>query len=103
MSVYVTDTHPLIWYATGMSASFRRLLGQLLFVPDRHDPNGFAFEAIKEAVRGDDDLSIRKVGKLGHYSPGFWEALESSKYMLGTFAQSARGGWFVARDVSEAR
>lgn len=68
-------------------------------MPHGDDPHGPAGDAIEEAVWGDNDLAIRKLGELGKDAPRLGESLQPAQRGFGSLLEPPAGGGIVTNDV----
>lgn len=70
-------------------------------MPDRHDPDVVAADPVEEPVRADDDLSVRKLGKLGQVTARLRETLKPTKHLLRSRSEALGGRCIVLGDIAD--
>jgi len=95
---------------TGLADCFNRWLyallglgvaGKLGAMPNSYDPHVLAFNAIKETIRWNYDLTIGQLRKLGNEPPRFWIFGQPPQDAFRAFSEFASSRWIVALYVRQ--
>ena len=70
-------------------------------MPYRDDPDCLALDAIEQAVRGNDDFSIGKLGKFGKDATGARKPLEPTQHSFSSLSEPPSGNRIVANNIRD--
>ena len=58
-------------------------------MPYRHNPDRFPVDSIRKSVWSDNDLAMRKIGKLRYRATGIRKLLQALEHLLGLLSKSS--------------
>ena len=83
----------------GLSNGLQRKLGA---VPHRDHPNGFSLNPVEKSVRGNNDLSIWKIGKFRQRPTRFWMAFKPPKNLFRPAPESQSGPGIITMNIGKS-
>ena len=79
------------------------LVGLLCSVPNRNDPDHLSLESIEKTIRDNNDLSKRKIWKLGELASRVWKPVQPEQSFFGFASKLDRGPGLVFAYVVDRR